>query len=70
MTFDNQDPGVPHDWALFEDAEHTKPIEGAATPLTPGPTTETAEVPPLGKGTYYFHCDAHPTTMTGEFFTG
>jgi hypothetical protein len=70
VTFDNQDPGVPHNWALFEDAEHTKPIEGAATPLTPGPTTETADVPPLDKGTYYFHCDAHPTTMTGQFYTG
>ena len=70
VTFDNQDPGVPHNWALFEDSERTQPIEGAATPLTPGPATETAEVPPLDKGTYYFHCDAHPTTMTGQFYTG
>lgn len=69
VTFDNQDPGVPHNWALFEDSGHTKPIEGAATPLTPGPATETADVPPLDTGTYYFHCDAHPTTMTGQLYT-
>lgn len=70
VTFDNQDPGVPHNWALFEDSGYTQPIEGAATALTPGPATETAEVPPLDKATYYFHCDAHPTTMTGQLYTG
>jgi plastocyanin len=70
VTFDNQDPGVPHNWALFEDSGYTQSIEGAATPLTPGPATETADVPPLDEGTYYFRCDAHPATMTGQLYTG
>ncbi len=70
VTFDNQDPGVPHNWALFEDSGYTQSIEGAATPLTPGPVTDTADVPPLDDGTYYFRCDAHPATMTGQLYTG
>jgi plastocyanin len=26
-----------------------------------GPTTTTYDIPALKPGTYYFHCDVHPT---------
>jgi plastocyanin len=66
VTLDNQDAGVPHNWALFEDSGYTKPV--AATQLTPGPATEETEVPALKQGTFYYHCDAHPATMTGQLY--
>ena len=66
VTLDNQDPGVPHNWALFEDSAFTKQI--AATELTPGPATEETEVPALKQGTFFYHCDAHPATMTGQLY--
>jgi plastocyanin len=66
VTLDNQDPGVPHNWALFQDSGYTKSV--AATQLTPGPAKETTDVPALKPGTYYYHCDAHPATMTGQLY--
>ena len=66
VTFENQDAGVAHNWDLFQDSGYTKSI--AATQLVPGPSKETAKLPSLKPGTYYFHCDAHPTTMTGQLF--
>ena len=32
-----------------------------------GPTTLTYHVGALAAGTYYFHCDVHPTAMQGTF---
>jgi plastocyanin len=31
-----------------------------------GPATASYHVPALKPGTYYFHCDVHPTTMHGN----
>jgi copper-containing nitrite reductase len=63
ITFDNRDPGVPHNVAIYTD-------ESAATPLfqgevVTGPKTLTYQVGSLDPGTYFFRCDIHPTTMTG-----
>ena len=33
--------------------------------LETGPTTATYKIKALAAGTYYFHCDVHPTTMHG-----
>lgn len=68
VTLDNQDTGVAHNWDLFQDSGYTKSL--AATQLTPGPAKETVKLPSLKSGTYYYHCDAHPTTMTGQLYVG
>jgi plastocyanin len=34
-----------------------------------GPTTVTYDIPALDAGTYYFHCDVHPT-MNGSVVVG
>ncbi len=71
VTFDNQDSGVQHNFALYEDEGDAeggaKPI--AATELEPGPDSQTVDVCALAAGAYYFHCDVHPNmngTLTLE----
>ena len=34
--------------------------------MFPGPKTTTYKLPALKAGTYFFHCDAHPTAMQGK----
>jgi plastocyanin len=64
LEFDNQDPGVQHNVVIFdgEDAEAPVLVEGE---LITGPGTVTYPVPPLQPGSYFFHCEVHPTAMTG-----
>jgi len=66
VTFTNNDNGVPHDWALFATSAATKVIGGATspTPVSPG-TSQKYSLTALQPGTYFYHCDFHPTTMTG-----
>jgi plastocyanin len=71
VTFDNQDTGVQHNFALYEseDEAHGGGDPIAATDLAPGPDVQTVEVPALDAGEYYFHCDVHPNmngTLTAE----
>jgi plastocyanin len=62
LTFDNQDAGTPHNVAIY-------PSESEITPdkalfqgeVVTGPTKVTYDIPALDAGTYYFHCDIHPT---------
>lgn len=63
ITFDNQDSGVTHNLRLFRGTSASGTSVGA-TPLTSGPDTQTLTVN-LTPGTYYYQCDAHPTTMSG-----
>lgn len=69
VSFDNQDNGVPHNWALYESREAA---EGGAQPLAgsaieSGPTVQKIVFDPPEPGTYFFRCDIHPTTMFGDF---
>jgi plastocyanin len=64
IDFRNQDPGVQHDFVLFDGPDAT------AQELFDGPeitgvssTRYTFQAPP--PGTYFFHCSIHPTQMTG-----
>jgi plastocyanin len=58
ITFNNEDDGVIHNFALFESADDlSEPI--GATQLLPGPSTETITVQ-LSPGEYFYHCDSHP----------
>ncbi len=70
LTFNNQDAGVQHDIAIY-------PSESDITPdsalfqgeLVTGPATAKYDIPALDPGTYYFHCDVHPT-MNGSVVVG
>jgi len=67
IDFENQE-GVPHNVAFFEgrDANAPRILPESDTPLFPGPRTTTYRLPALKAGSYFFHCDAHPTAMTGQ----
>jgi plastocyanin len=64
LTFDNQDPNVSHNMVIFsgKDATGATVFTGA---LTSGPSSTPYSVPGLPAGNYFFHCEVHPTTMTG-----
>jgi plastocyanin len=65
LQFDNDDPGIQHNWSLYETEESTDPIfEGK---ILTGVDTEDYFVPAIDEpGTYHYHCDIHPAVMTGE----
>jgi len=67
VTFDNQDAGVPHNWALYESESAARnsgePI--AASPIEDGPIVQQIAFDPPAPGAYYFVCDVHPN-MNGE----
>jgi plastocyanin len=68
ITLDNQDAGVEHNIAIYEDDSATVVLfEGERFP---GIATQTYEgIGPLAPGTYYFHCQVHPT-MEGTVQVG
>jgi plastocyanin len=58
IVFDNKD-SVPHNIAIFDSSAMTKSYFHGT--VVTGPKTVTYSVPALQPGTYYFHCDVHPT---------
>jgi plastocyanin len=64
LEFDNQDPSVGHNVQIFDgpDDSATSLFQGQ---VITGPTQTTYHVPPLSEGEFFFHCEVHPTTMTG-----
>ncbi|WP_440951371.1 PQQ-dependent sugar dehydrogenase [Methanosphaerula subterraneus] len=66
VTFNNMDSGVPHNFAVYTDSSaSTSFFKG---PIVTGPVTTTYTfTAPTTPGTYFFRCDVHPTTMTGQF---
>jgi plastocyanin len=63
LEFTNADAGVQHDVAIFDGVDATAPVVFRGS-LETGVATVAYQVPPLAPGTYFFHCDVHPT-MTG-----
>jgi plastocyanin len=72
VTFKNEDTGIQHTWALFKDSSATDRLGGApnASAAIAGPAQTTYQLKALPPGTYFYHCDIHPTVMTGTFVVG
>jgi plastocyanin len=69
IAFDNKDAGTPHNVHIFsaDPAQDPNAQTLFAGDLVTGPDTATYQVSALPPGTYYFHCDVHPTQMFGTF---
>jgi plastocyanin len=65
LGFSNEDDGVQHNVAIYQDESAEEAV--FVGDLVAGPTTITYRVPPL-LGTYYFRCDVHPQ-MNGTLET-
>jgi plastocyanin len=68
VTFDNQDAGTPHNWALYTDRAAATSGEApiAASEIASGPVVQHIVFDAPAPGTYFYRCDVHPTQMTGE----
>jgi plastocyanin len=66
IEFDNQDPGVPHNVSVYRTPEAKETIFRGEIITGPAKTKYTFKAPNEA-GTYFFRCDVHPTTMTGDF---
>ncbi|HEY5485135.1 MAG TPA: cupredoxin domain-containing protein [Candidatus Cryosericum sp.] len=66
ITFINNDSGVPHNIAFYTSSSATTVIYKGARTTGVSTVTYTFDAPTT-PGTYFFRCDVHPTTMTGEF---
>ncbi|MGQ0669485.1 MAG: cupredoxin domain-containing protein [Actinomycetota bacterium] len=64
LEFDNQDPGVPHNVAVYADEGFAEPVFVPDGTIT-GPAQAAYGIEPLEEGTYFFRCEVHPITMTG-----
>ncbi|MEK6719061.1 MAG: cytochrome c oxidase subunit II [Chloroflexota bacterium] len=62
IAFDNQDVGVFHNIAVYEQGGD---LIGQRTEVVLGPVAQTLVLAALSPGTYIFKCDIHPTTMVG-----
>jgi hypothetical protein len=66
VHFDNQDPGTPHNFAVYTNSQATSAIFQGAIITGPKTTTYTFTAP-CTPGDYWFRCDVHPSIMTGTF---
>jgi plastocyanin len=67
IAFDNKDAGVQHNIAIYADDSLGELLFKGD--LVTGPATATYDVPAIPAGTYFFHCDVHPT-MNGSVVVG
>ncbi|MFN2606360.1 MAG: cupredoxin domain-containing protein [Acidimicrobiales bacterium] len=63
ISFNNKDSAIPHNIAIFSDPGFTARV--FTGDIVPGPTTVDYRFTAPPPGTYYFHCDVHPT-MQGK----
>jgi plastocyanin len=67
IVFTNLDSGVQHNFALFTNASATPPALFTGQRITGVSSINYSFVAPSVPGNYFFHCDVHPTLMTGTF---
>jgi len=66
VHFDNQDSGVPHNFAVYDSSAAKVNIFRGE--IITGPKMISYHfTAPDKPGTYFFRCDVHPTIMTGQF---
>ncbi|MCH7836811.1 MAG: hypothetical protein IH864_08105 [Chloroflexi bacterium] len=70
LTADNREPGILHNWAVYESrevAESEGPSAAIALTEICVDCTETITFEPPPPGDYFFRCDVHPVQMVGTF---
>jgi plastocyanin len=65
IEFDNKDPSVLHNFALYVDNSLAQSVFAGELVTGPAMMTYTFDAP--APGTYFFRCDVHPDTMNGSF---
>ena len=65
IDFDNEEAGVQHNVVIFDGKDAEAPALFTGEVII-GPKTTPYSVDALPEGNYFFHCEIHPTTMTGE----
>jgi plastocyanin len=65
IRFDNADPGILHNFALYTNQEAQEEV--FVGDLTTGPVKVDFTFPAPAPGSYFFRCDVHPDQMTGTF---
>jgi plastocyanin len=72
ISFENKDIGIPHNFHIFsaDPAQDSNAQSLFTGDLVTGPDTATYKVSALPPGTYFFHCDVHPTLMFGTLVSG
>ncbi len=66
INFDNEDNGVPHNFAVYKTSAAQDKIFSGQIITGPKRITYTFTAPTT-PGNYFFRCDVHPTIMTGTF---
>ncbi len=66
VAFDNQDSGIPHNFAVYSDPGLSNTIFKGAIITGPKAITYTFKAP-CAPGDYWFRCDVHPAAMNGKF---
>lgn len=65
VNFNNRESGVPHNFAVYE-TETAEKVIFQGQIVTGLAKTKYTFYAPAVPGTYFFRCDIHPTTMTGQ----
>ena len=66
VNFDNQDPSIGHNFAVYDSASMKKTIFKGEIISGPKKITYTFNAP-QEPGTYHFQCDPHAQKMNGQF---
>ena len=66
LTMHNRDAGIPHNVAIYTNRSVSQSIFKGD--LHTGPGDKVYSIPAVSNpGTYFFRCDVHPDTMTGNY---